>query len=58
MHPCIEADAEERTEELCVFDGYYPKWRYADEERQKGDQLLKKSFFLAYKKYSRHFIKF
>ncbi len=31
----------------------YPKWRYADEKRQRGVIFI----FFAYKKYSRHFIK-
>ncbi len=42
-HSCVEADAEERT--LLAFDGWYPKWLYAEEERQRGDELLKKSFY-------------
>ncbi len=43
-HSCIEADAEVRT--LLAFDGSYSKWRYGDEKRQRGDELLKKSLFL------------
>ncbi len=35
MHPCVEADTEERT--LRAFGGEYPKWRYDDAERQRGD---------------------
>ncbi len=38
-HPCIEADAVELM--LRAFDGYYPKWRYTEKERQRGDELLK-----------------
>ncbi len=38
VHSCIEEDAEERT--LLAFDWSNPKWRYADEERQRGDESL------------------
>ncbi len=39
--------------------GCSPKWRYADTERQRGEELLKKYCyfnFFAYKKYSHRFI--
>ncbi len=44
LYSCIQADAEECM--LLAFDGLYPKWRYADEKRQKGDELLKKVIFI------------
>ncbi len=47
VHSCVEADAEERTVRSM---GNIQKWRYAEEERQRGDGLLKKSHFLCVQK--------
>ncbi len=56
-HPCIEANAEERT--LLAFDGLYQNgyhYCYAAEKRQRRDELLKKKknafFFFVQKVFS------
>ena len=56
-HPCGAADTEERTPQAYCSD--LPKWRYADLERHRGEELLNKVVifvFFMYKKYSRRFI--